>query len=144
MRAQSGYTAIEVLFVIGIAATLSGVALPPVLRGLDDYRAAGAARLVATRLQQARMEAVRRSATVAVRFVDAGEFASYLDGNGNGVLTAEIRDGIDPRIGSPERLDMNFAATSFGTVPGLPPVDSGGTPPGTSRARSAGRAGSHL
>jgi prepilin-type N-terminal cleavage/methylation domain-containing protein len=125
-----GFTLVEMLFALGVAATLSGMALPPVLRVLEDYRTAGAARYVATRLQRARMEAVRRSANVAVRFADAGEFSTYVDGNGNGVLSADIRDGIDPQLGATERLESSFRDVSFGTLAGLPPVDAGGSPPG--------------
>jgi type II secretory pathway pseudopilin PulG len=125
-----GFTALELVFALGVTATLSGLALPPILRGLDDYRAAGAARFVASRLQRARMEAVRRSATVAVRFTDSGEFRMYVDGNGNGVLATDIWDGTDPQLGSAERLESNFAGVYFGTIDGLPPVDSGGAPPG--------------
>jgi len=118
------------MFVVGVIATLSGMAMPPALRFLDDYRAAAAARYVASRLQAARMEAVRRSTNVAVRFTDTGEFATFVDGNGNGVLSIDIRDGVDPRIGAVERIDTNFSGIQFGTLGGLPPVDSGGTPPG--------------
>src|SRR5262245_29557593 len=117
-----GFTLVEMLFAVGVAATLSGMALPPVLRVLEDYRVAGAARYVATRLQTARMEAVRRSANVAIRFTDTGEFATYVDGNSNGVLSADIRDGIDPQLGGTERLDSNFRGVGFATVAGLPPI----------------------
>ncbi len=126
-----GFTAIELVFALGVAATLSGLALPPMLRVLDDYRAAGAARYVASRLQRARMEAVRRSTTVALRFTDTGDFATFVDGNGNGVVSADIRDGTDPQLGGTERLESNFSGVAFGTFPGLPPVDSGGVAPGT-------------
>ena len=125
-----GFTLVEMLFVLGVAATLSGMALPPVVRVLEDYRIAGAARYVAACLQRARMEAVRRSANVAVRFADGGEFSTYVDGNGNGVLSADIRDGTDPQLGATERLESSFHDVSFGTLAGLPPVDAGGTPPG--------------
>jgi type II secretory pathway pseudopilin PulG len=129
-QAAQGFAAIELLFVAAVVTTVSGIALPPLLRGLDDHRAAGAARYVATRLQKARMEAILRSTAVAVRFADSGEFATFVDGNRNGVLSADIRDGIDPPIGASERLEPNFAGVVFGTVPGLPAVDSGGLPPG--------------
>jgi len=129
--AQQGFTLLEMAFAVGLAATLSGIALPPTLRLLEDYRTAGAARYVASRFQRARMEAVRRSANVAVRFGDAGEFATYVDGNGNGVLSADIRDGTDPQLGAAERLELGFSGVQFGVLPGLPPVDAGGTPPGS-------------
>ena len=129
--AQRGFTLIEMLFAVGVAATLSGIVVPPVLRLLEDYRTAGAARYVASRLQKARVEAVRRSTNVAVRFTPAGEFSTYVDGNGNGVLSGDIRDGTDPQLGAAERLESSFAGVRFGTMTDLPPVDPGGTPLGT-------------
>src|SRR5262249_9582841 len=81
-------------------------------------------------LQRARMEAIRRSMNVAVRFTDAGEFSTYLDGNGNGVLSVDIRDGTDPQVGGVERLDSTFRDVGFGVLAGLPPIDAGGVPPG--------------
>jgi len=127
----SGFSAIELLFAAGLVATLSGVVVPPLLRTLDDHRVAGAARYIASRLQRARMEAVLRSANVAVRFSASGEFATYVDGNGNGVLSADIRDGSDPRLGAPEHLSSSFSGVEFGVLDGLPPVESGAAPPGS-------------
>ena len=51
-------------------ATMGGIAVPQVRAGLDDFRAAGAARYISARLHRARMEAVMRSAAVAIQ-VDA-------------------------------------------------------------------------
>ena len=128
--AQQGFTLLELVFAVGLAATLSGMALPPTLRVLEEYRTAGAARYVAARFQKARMEAVRRSTNVAVRFSDSGEFATYVDGNGNGVLSAEIRDGADPQLGAADRVELGFSGVHIAVLPGLPPVDPGGAPPG--------------
>jgi hypothetical protein len=103
------------------------------LSGLDDYRAAGAARYVSTRMQRARMEAITRDREVALAFtqVAAGYlFTVCLDGNRNGVRTNEIRNGTDPCIGTPERLSDHFAGVEFGVQPALPPVDVGSDPPG--------------
>ena len=80
------------------------------------------------------MEAVARSAEVALIFSDTGggyEFGTYVDGNRNGVLTRDIQRGIDPPIGGPERLADNFPGVDVGVLPGLPAVDAGGTPPGS-------------
>ena len=126
-----GFSVIELLFAAGLVATLSGVAMPLLLRTLDDYRAAGAARYIASRLQRARMEAVLRSTNVAVRFSTSGEFATYVDGNDNGVLSADIRDGSDPRLGAAERISSSISGVEFGVLAGLPPVESGAAPPGS-------------
>jgi len=138
MRARSaanGFSAVEIVMALGIGAMLSGMALPPVLRTLEEYRAAGAARYVASRLQRARMEAVRRSSNVAVRFTEAGELAMFVDANGNGVLSAEIRDGIDRQLGATERIGNDFTGVVLGTLPGLPSVEPGGAPPGADPIR---------
>lgn len=137
-RIQSGYTIVELLFVVGTVATLSSVAIPQVLTGLDDFRTGGAARHVAARLQRARMDAVVRSADVGlVVTLAAGEYsyAVYVDGNRNGVRSADISQGIDKRLVAPEKLFEQFTGVDFGATPGLPAVDPGGTPPGTDPVR---------
>src|SRR5690348_2386790 len=88
-----GHSLVELSFAMGVAATLAGVAVPQLGGSIDAYRAAGAARYLSGRMQRARMEAVTRSREVALRFsADAGgySFATYMDGNRNGVLTREI------------------------------------------------------
>ena len=80
------------------------------------------------------MEAVSRSTNVAIYFVQAGSgfsFGVYIDGNGDGVRTADIRNGIDRLLGTIERLSDNYAGVDFGLLPGLPPVDPGSPPPGS-------------
>lgn len=134
----SGYSLLEVVFVAGMAITLTVVAVPQYLAGIDDFRASGAARHLSARLQRARMEAVMRSTSVAMKFAqtpDGYSYTVYLDGNGNGVLTADIQSGVDRPLSSAERLRDHFAGVEFGAVPGLPPIDPGGTPPGTDPIR---------
>jgi type II secretory pathway pseudopilin PulG len=129
----NGYTVVEFLFVVGMAATLGSLAVPQVLTGLDDFRTAGAARHISARLQRARMDAVVRSADVALQVTQTAvgySYAVYVDGNRNGVRTIEIQRGTDSRLVAPERLVDQFPGVDFGAVPGLPAVDPGGTPPG--------------
>src|SRR5262249_13426577 len=113
--------------------TLGAAAMPAFLAGQDELRAAGAAAYVAARFQRARMEAVTRSANVAVRFTPAGSgytFAVYVDGNGNGVLARDIESAVDRRIGAVERLPEQFTGVDFGAIPGLPAIDSEAPAPG--------------
>ena len=129
-----GYSLLEVTFALGVIATLSAVAGPQLLAGVDDVRAAGAVRYLSGRLQRARMEAVARSADVALQFAqtaDGYSYAEYRDGNGNGIRTRDIQRGLDPQIAAAERLTDQFAGVDFGVLPGLPAVDAGSTPPGT-------------
>lgn len=133
-----GYSFLELTMVMALGVTLCAVALPDYLTALDDVRAIGATRHISGRFQRARMEAVMRSATVGIQFTQISggySYAVYLDGNGNGVLTRDIQRGVDRRIAAPERLPDQFAGVEFGAIAGLPPVDPGGTPPGTDPIR---------
>ena len=132
--AKTGYSLIELLFVMSAAATVSGMAIPQLLAALDDYRTAGAVRYISTRIQRIRMEAVSRSTNMAIEFVQAGtgySYGTYVDGNGDGVRTPDIKKGIDRRLGAIEHLPDNYAGVDFGLLPGLPPVDAGSPAPGT-------------
>jgi len=132
VRAGAGYSLLELVFVLGLVVTVSGMAAPQLLSGLDDHRTAGAARYISARMQRARMDAVMRSSEVAIQFTQVGTgytYAAYRDGNHDGVRTRDIQSGVDPLVGSAERLPDHFAAVDFGVQAGLPAVD-GGTPPG--------------
>ena len=134
----TGYSLLEVVFVLGVVITIGAAAVPQSLEGIDDFRAVGATRYIAARLQRARMEAVMRSAEVAMRFnltPDGYSFAVFLDGNGNGVRARDIRSGLDGRIGAEERLFDQFTGVDFGAIPDLPAIDAGGTPPGNDPIR---------
>jgi len=117
---ESGYSLLEVVFVLGLVITISAAAVPQSLEGIDDFRAMGATRYIAGRLQRARMEAVMRSAEVAMRFTATPEgysFAVFLDGNRNGVRARDILSGLDGRIGAEERLTDQFTGVDFGAIP---------------------------
>jgi len=132
-NSSHGYSLAELVFVCGLVATLSGIAIPELLTAMDDYRTAGAARYLSTRLHQARMEAVKRSADVALRFVASSEGFTctvYVDGNRNGVRTHDISAGIDWPLSPVERMSNQFPGIDFGLLPGLPSID-GGPPPGS-------------
>jgi len=131
---EPGYTLVELAFVMALIVTVSAVAIPGITTSLDDARAIGATRYLSSRLQHARMAAVARSADVALKFVESGgtfSYTTYLDGNGNGVRTPDIDRGIDRVLHPAERLPDFFYGVDFGVRPALPPVDSGGSPPGS-------------
>ena len=125
-RRDSGLTLIELLFVVALVSTLIAIALPLTADALDRQRCASAARYLAGRVYLARMEAVKRSTNVGIKFdaVDADyKFTTYVDGNGNGIRTLDIRLGIDVSLTSEERLSYTFAGVRFGLMPGVPDVD---------------------
>jgi prepilin-type N-terminal cleavage/methylation domain-containing protein len=132
-----GFTLIEVMFALGLAAIATVVSVPPLLASVDDFRAGGAARTVAARLQDARVRAITRSRDTALRVShDARGYivAAFEDGNDNGVTSADIQGGIDQAVGTPVRLVDDFPGVDFGALPGIPGAD-GSTAPGSDPVR---------
>jgi len=65
---------------------------------MKAFRARAAARYLAQRIADARLSAIRRSASHGLRFEPASpdyRVSLVADGNGNGLRTAEIQRGID-------------------------------------------------
>lgn len=125
-RQGGGFTLIELLLTMALATVLVGMAVPMTGGALDEIRTASAARYLAARIVNGRMDAITRSTAVALRFESAVPdytFTPYADGNGNGVRTADIRSGSDPPIGAPHRLRDEFAGVHFGLLSGLPDAD---------------------
>jgi hypothetical protein len=115
---------------MGLLATLTGMAVPAVTAGVDDFRTAAAARYMSSRLALARFEAVRRARSVGIRFEpdpDGHRFAFYVDGNANGVRTGEIRAGVDEQWLPPMRLAEQFARVRFAIGRDVPAIDDEGT-----------------
>lgn len=111
------YSIVELLLVLALAVLLCGAGMPSLLAGRDGLRAEGAVDLLVSRLREARMEALRRNANVAVRFETAGDewvLAVYADGNGNGVRSTDIASGVDPLLGPRERLGEQSGGVRFG------------------------------
>ena len=114
------------LLTLAVTATLVGIAVPLATTGLDEVRTAAAARYLASRIAEARIDALRRSARVALRFEPAAPtyvIATYADGNQNGVRTAEIADGTDPPLSRGARLSDQFAGIRLALAPGVPDLD---------------------
>ena len=112
-----GYSLLEVLVAISILTIVAGAAVPFAHAAIDQSRAAAAASYVAGLMARTRFEAVRRSAFVAIRFVEGADgyrLRSYVDGNGNGVRSLDISRGIDWPITASEKLDYHFPGVTFG------------------------------
>ena len=125
-RATAGFTLLELLLSIAVGVAITTVSVPMTNQIVDEVRAAGAARYVAGRIMRIRLEAVRQSRAVALRFVKDGDdyiYTPYADGNGNGIRTADIQDGIDTPIGPPERIGDKFAGVRFVLDIGVPDLD---------------------
>jgi type II secretory pathway pseudopilin PulG len=128
MSSASGFTLLEILFTTALIGTVLAISVPLTSDAIDSHRTASAARYLAGRVQRARMEAVKRSTSVALRFEPSGgdyAFASYADGNANGVRTLDIRLGVDTLLTERERLADNFPQVRIALMPGVP--EAGGT-----------------
>ena len=124
--AQRGFTLVELMLTVAIVATLLSMSVPLTTSAVEEMRTSMAARYLEGRIMEARMLAVKRSASVALRFEAVGRgyaFAEYLDGNGNGVRSAEIAAGIDPQLAPRQFLHEQFPAVVFGLRANVPDVD---------------------
>jgi prepilin-type N-terminal cleavage/methylation domain-containing protein len=129
MRAQRGFSALELLFVVSLIAALAAMAIPLTSNTIDAMRTSMAASYLEARIASARIRAVRHSTRVALRFEPSREdyaIAEYTDGNGNGIRTADIAAGIDPRLAQPQTLGEMFPGVSFGLLAGIPGEDDSG------------------
>ncbi len=125
---QRGTTLAELLIVLAAMMVVGALAVPTVGSRRDELAAAGAARHLATLLQHGRMDAIRRATHVAYRFqaVAAGiRYALFVDGNGNGLRTADIGRGVDAQVSPWESLSDHFTGVTFSIAPGVTDIDSG-------------------
>ena len=125
-RTGAGFLLIELLLCVAISATFLGIAVPLATSALDEMRTAMAARYVAGRILAARLDALQRSTCVGFQFEASGSdysFATYVDGNQNGIRTTEIASGIDPIGLMGERLGDRFSGVRFGLAESVPDLD---------------------
>jgi type II secretory pathway pseudopilin PulG len=117
-----GWTLVELVLVGTVLMVIVGTSVPVLTAGLDRSRTEAAARYLASRFALARMDAVKRSASVAIRFEDgasAYQFTVYVDGNRNGVRTRDIERQVDRPLGRSERLGDNFPGVTIGVLPDI-------------------------
>ncbi len=128
MRArESGYQLIELLVALAISGLVTAVSVPPLLRMTARIRVELAAAEVASTFYVARSFAIRHSANVGLKFRIASDgtvtWALYRDGDGDGVLTADIDSGDDPEVSPQQRLSHFGRTVRFGFPPGPAPRD---------------------
>ena len=114
---------------LGLLALTAAMAVPSILGGLDDARAVAAARHVAALARLTRFQAETRSTRVGLRFEHDGatyRYAVYVDGNGNGLRSRDIRRGINEPITPVERIGDRFPGVVFGVAAGVTRISDGG------------------
>jgi hypothetical protein len=127
---RTGYSALELMVCVSLATLAVAAGTPAVFATREAVLADGAADSIAREFHSARMEALKRRASVAIRFeADGSDFvmATYVDGNGNGVRAVDIASGEDPLVRPRWHLRDQFAGVGFGFQAGVPDVDGGDT-----------------
>jgi hypothetical protein len=133
----------EAVIVLALVMILGGLCIASVSAEKPRVQEEAAARFLVMQMRHARQQALQRSTTVGIRFEqpeagesdtggsDTGErvkFRLYADGNGNGVRTRDIQDGIDQPLdhAAARGLEEDFGGVTFGIATALPPIEAGG------------------
>jgi hypothetical protein len=127
MRDRRGYSLIETVVTASLCTVIGGMALPLIGHTLDRERTIIGAQFIAGQLQRARLESLRRARSAAVRLELVGErtrLQVFVDGDGDGVLQADVDSGIDPPLTPTEFLDDRSRDVSLRI--NQPVTDAGG------------------
>jgi len=128
---QRGFSLLEATVAVGIILVMTAAAAPAFRARFADAHILGAGQQFKGHFRLAWSTAVRRGVYTAIKFerLDDGRafYSVYQDGNGNGVLSADIARGVDVRIAGPYPLSGGAPGVSIGINPGVPnlPGDSG-------------------
>lgn len=118
-----GATLLETVLAGCIFFVVVGIAVPLLTVARHEQRLQAAASYLRARVMLARAEAARNGAAIGLRFAarDRGiDLRSYLDGNGNGVRTADIRSGLDQPLDTEVRIGDLFGGVRFALSPAVP------------------------
>jgi prepilin-type N-terminal cleavage/methylation domain-containing protein len=122
-----GFSLLEMVVVMGLLLVVGAVAAPAIKAYSVESHILGAGRQFKWEFMKARSIAVRSGVQTAIRFeVSADgrdEYSTYSDGNGNGVLSADIVAGIDHRISGPLPLAGGAPGVRVGILPGVKDPD---------------------
>ena len=127
---EAGTSLLETLLAAAIAVSVGAISVPALMGQRDWLHTAGAARHVAALMHATRAEALKRGVHVALVFLPSGQdfrFATFADGNDDGVRAADIAAGIDRQVSAWMRIGDQFPRAAFGIVPGVADPDSGST-----------------
>ncbi len=92
---ERGFSFTELLIVIGAAIVIIGMIVPAVSRARDYYRLANATDEIASLLEYARSEAVKRDSTATVTFSAAGTYSVRYNDSGTMVeKTFYLPEGV--------------------------------------------------
>lgn len=125
-----GVALIDVVCAIAICLVMGAMAVPVIGGTLDREHVVVGARYLAGQVQRARLEALRRGATVALRLEVVDDRASarlFADGNGNGVLQRDIDRGVDLALTGLDWLDDHARDVSLRINQQVADIDGSGS-----------------
>jgi hypothetical protein len=115
------------MVVLTVVVTCLGMTLPALLLTRDDWVARQAASYVVAQMMLARSQAARYGAAVGILFEEAGgdiRFSKYVDGDGDGIRSRDIADGVDRPLEPARSLAEQYPAVRFGFAESVPPIDA--------------------
>lgn len=126
---QGGWSLIDALVALVLIGLLATWTTPIAARVVADARTAAAAREFALLFHAMRWRSVSENRSVGLFFeqvAGAWHWWEVDDGNGNGLRTAEVRNGTDPRRSGPYRVEAAHRGVRLGfpsgnPVPEIPP-----------------------
>ncbi|HUE89970.1 MAG TPA: GspH/FimT family pseudopilin [Vicinamibacterales bacterium] len=126
-----GAALIDLVVACGLMVVLAAIAIPTLQASRDRDAVRMAARHLTNVLQRLRVEAVRRNRSVAIRFDpdDLGRYATYADGDGDGVLQVDIDRDIDPPFDEPAHVRHFFSTVELRVASTVPVPDGPGVVP---------------
>jgi type II secretory pathway pseudopilin PulG len=111
-----GAALIDVVAATAVVVIMTAIAVPVVGGSMERERTLVGAQFLAGQLQRARLAALRRAASVAVRIDivdDRTGLRLYVDGNGNGVLQKDIDKGVDLPLSPVHWIDEHARGVSL-------------------------------
>jgi hypothetical protein len=120
---HAGYSLLEFSAANAILLAMVAVAIPNLLGYRQEAALMGAAETFRFEFMKARSVSSMKNTQTAIRFEKDSSgvvwYSTYVDGNFNGVLAADIKKGIDARISGPFRLDAGKSGVEVGVLPGV-------------------------
>jgi len=127
---ERGFSLVELMVVFVLALVLFAFSAPHIRAYSAEAHLLGAGQVFRGEFRKARSMAAARGVYTALRFEshpDGWRLATYMDGNNNGVRTADINSGVDRRVAPARQLTTGSGEVRVGINPGTPkiPPDSG-------------------
>jgi prepilin-type N-terminal cleavage/methylation domain-containing protein len=130
---RRGVTLLELLVVLALFGLLAAAALPALTQLLRKTAMEAATTDVALVFTLARDRAIRSGRYTGVKWFSKGGdvvLTVYEDENGNGVLTADLKAGLDRLVAGPYWMRGKYPHVTFSFLPDFKGLDPSGNPIG--------------